>query len=466
MTYKLSYPFGAVSGDTQMDAPNDIAISRINLPKSQIGGDVVVNELSILTRQNVKISLLDSFLDFNIDENVFSASIVGSVTIGDIGGAIEKWEIEGGETITLKVSMPATQDVIVWRQDFIVNKISRYEVDVSNLTKKYTLFFSSRSFVNSTKKLIFKSYKNTNINDAVVSLFKEMSDNDLAIEDPKVTLTAPFVSTGIMPHRAIEALAERACTKNKFYVFFERFIPVVGTYPTGGKFASSHYFGSYEKLIDDSITGGVHTLQFNQNSDGRVEGKNIRVSKLTYKENFNHLECMLLGLYNTTITSIDPIKRTHNVEKFGYKNRETGDFYANKLLDEQNIFNTYDNNKNEIPGRRLILSSINDTINRKNWLSNNIFGHLSKSMFKLEVDVQGATNSIGVGHVINLMIPSAYDKQLTLNSSDPLPDGYHSGKYFVSGVKHSLSGTSYIKRLELTRGSSPINLNRLIPVFP
>jgi len=175
---------------------------------------------------------------------------------------------------------------------------------------------------------------------------------------------------------------------------------------------------------------------------------------------------MLLGLYNTTITSIDPIKRTHNVEKFGYKNRETGDFYANKLLDEQNIFNTYDNNKNEIPGRRLILSSINDTINRKNWLSNNIFGHLSKSMFKLEVDVQGATNSIGVGHVINLMIPSAYDKQLTLNSSDPLPDGYHSGKYFVSGVKHSLSGTSYIKRLELTRGSSPINLNRLIPVSP
>ena len=59
MTYQLSYPFGAVSGDTQMDAPNDIAISRINLPKSQIGGDVVVNEISILTRQNVKISLLD-----------------------------------------------------------------------------------------------------------------------------------------------------------------------------------------------------------------------------------------------------------------------------------------------------------------------------------------------------------------------------------------------------------------------
>lgn len=463
MAYTLSYPFGALSGDTRIDSSEEISIIRNKLPNPQIGGDVVVNDLSIITRQNVKVSLLDSFIDFNIDENVFSSSIVGAVTIGDIGGAIEKWEIEGGETITLKVSMPGTQDIIVWRQDFIVNKISRYEVDVNNLTKKYTLFFSSKSFVNSTKKLIFKSYKNTNVNDAVMSMFKEMSENDLAIEDPKVTLNTPFVSTGLMPHKAIEAMAQRSCTKNKFFVFFERFIPVVGSYPTGEKFASSHYFGSYEKLIEDSLVGGTHTLYFNQNPDARIENKNIRVSKLTYKENFNHMECMVLGLYNTTITSINPISRTYSTDKFGYKNRDTGDFYANKLMDEKNIFNTYDNNKNEIPGRRLILSSINDTINRKNWLPNNIFGHLSKSMFKLEVDIQGATNPIGVGHVVNLVIPSAYDKQLTLNSSTPLPDAYHSGKYFVSGVKHSITRTNYIKRLELTRGSSPIDLNRLVP---
>jgi hypothetical protein len=169
---------------------------------------------------------------------------------------------------------------------------------------------------------------------------------------------------------------------------------------------------------------------------------------------------MTLGLYNTTITAIDPITREYQVDKFGYKNRETGDFYENKLIDDKNIFNTYDNNKNQIPGRRLILSSINDTINRKSWLPNNMFGHLSKSMFKLEVDIQGATNSIGVGHVVNLVIPSAYDKKLTLNSATQLPDAFHSGKYFVSGVKHSLTGTSYVKRLELTRGSTPLDLNR------
>lgn len=460
MDHNISHPFGAIAKDSRIDEPNDISLVKNNLPQTQIGGDVVINEMSIVTRRGERLSLLDSFVDFNIDENMFSSSIFGAVTIGDTAGAIEKCEISGGETIILKVSMPGTQDIIVWRQDFIVNKISKHTVDIANLSKKYTLYFSSRSFVESAKKLIFKSYKNTNIGTAVSSLFKEMSDNDLSMEDPKITLTTPFISTGLMPHKAIEALTQRACSKNKFYIFFERFIPVIGTYPDGQKFASAHYFGSYENLIRESEGGGIHTLYVTKNQNGKVEPGIIRVIKLTHVENFNHLECMTLGLYNTTITAIDPITREYQVDKFGYKNRETGDFYENKLIDDKNIFNTYDNNKNQIPGRRLILSSINDTINRKSWLPNNMFGHLSKSMFKLEVDIQGATNSIGVGHVVNLVIPSAYDKKLTLNSATQLPDAFHSGKYFVSGVKHSLTGTSYVKRLELTRGSTPLDLNR------
>ena len=461
MKYEITNAFGALSND-EIDNPNNVSIIKTAPPKSQIGGDVIINELSIITRQGVRISLLDSFAGFNIDENVFSAFVIGSVTINDIGGALEKWEIEGGETIALKFSIPKTNEIIVWREDLIITKIGKYEVDNTNLTRRYTLYFTSKSFINSTKKLIFKSYKNTNIKDAVLSMFGEMSNNDLAVEDSRVTLTKPFIATGIMPHKAITMMAERACVKNKFFIFYERFVPVMGTYPDGSKFASSHYFGSYEKLIEESTAGGIHSIYFNLNQDAKIEGKKIRAVRLAYQENFNHLECMTLGLYNTTMTAINPVNRTYSVEKFGYKNRDTGDFYENKLLDDKNIFNTYDNNKNEIPGRKLFFSSINDPVDRKSWLPNNIFG-LSKSLLKLEVDIQGATNSIGVGHVVNLVIPSAYDRQLALNSSTPLPDAMHSGKYFVSGVQHSLSGATYVKRLELTRGSSPINLNKLVP---
>ena len=80
--------------------------------------------------------------------------------------------------------------------------------------------------------------------------------------------------------------------------------------------------------------------------------------------------------------------------------------------------------------------------------------------FKVEVDIQGATNNIGTGHIINLVIPSAFDKQMVPDSSNLLLDEYNSGKYFVSGVKHSITLSTYIKRLELTRGSIPIDFNK------
>ena len=81
-------------------------------------------------------------------------------------------------------------------------------------------------------------------------------------------------------------------------------------------------------------------------------------------------------------------------------------------------------------------------------------------MFKVEVDIQGATNNIGTGHIINLVIPSAFDKQMVPDSPNLLLDEYNSGKYFVSGVKHSITLSTYIKRLELTRGSIPIDFNK------
>jgi len=81
-------------------------------------------------------------------------------------------------------------------------------------------------------------------------------------------------------------------------------------------------------------------------------------------------------------------------------------------------------------------------------------------MYKLDIDVQGATNSIGTGHVINLVVPSGLDKKILPSSTTPILDQYHGGKYFVSGVQHNITLSSYIKKLELTRGSIPIDLNK------
>ena len=459
--YNLPYPFGRITDNVGFEeAP--LSLKTKDSVSKNIGGNFVINEISITTRQGLNVSLLDAFETISINEHMFSSAVVGSITLIDIGAGIEKFQLQGGEKITLKLSKPITNEILLWREDFIVNKIGAHMVDVTSLASKYTLYFTSRSFVNSTKKNLFKSYKG-NVANTVFSIFSEMSKNDLMLDDPKITLQKPFISTGLMPHRAIEELAQRSCSKSKFFLFFERLFPVVGTYADGKAFAATHYFGSYDKLIEDSnLSGGAHNIYFMPNQDGQIESSIIRTSRLTKKDNFNHIELLTRGHYSSTITSLDPIKRNSTTTVVGYANNVTQDFYSTKLLDANNIFSTYSTTNGETPGRRLIFNSeyFNDPIQRESWLRSNIFGSLSKIMFKLDIDIQGATNSIGTGHVINLVVPSGLDKKILSSSSTPILDQYHGGKYFVSGVQHNITLSSYIKKLELTRGSIPIDLNK------
>ena len=459
--YNLPYPFGRITDNVGFEeAP--LSLKTKDSVGRNVGGTFVINEISITTRQGLTVSLLDTFETINIDEHMFSSAVIGSITIIDSGAGIEKFQLQGGEKITLKLSKPTTNEILLWREDFIVNKIGAHMVDVTNLASKYILYFTSRSFVNSTKKNLFRSYKG-NVANTVFSIFSEMSKNDLMLDDPKITLQKPFISTGLMPHRAIEELAQRSCSKSKFFLFFERLFPVVGTYANGKAFAASHYFGSYDKLIVDSdLSGGGHNIYFMPNQDGQIESNIIRTSRLTKKDNFNHIELLTRGHYSSTITSLDPIKRNSTTTVVGYANNVTQDLYSTKLLDANNIFSTYSTTNGETPGRRLIFNSeyLNDSIQRESWLRSNIFGSLSKIMFKLDIDIQGATNSIGTGHVINLVVPSGLDKKILPSSSTPILDEYHGGKYFVSGVKHTITLSSYIKKLELTRGSIPIDLNK------
>jgi hypothetical protein len=461
--YTLPYPFGKTIDDFEFQKSNLSLNTKDTVPKA-IGGSFVINQLSIETRQGLQISLLEAFESLDIDENIFSSAIVGSVTLTDVGGGIEKFQLQGGEKLLIKFAKPNTNEILIWREDLIINKIGAHTVNMDSLGARYSLYFTSRSFVNSMKKNLYKSYKNMSVATAVRSIFSEMSSNDLMLEDPKITINNPFISTGLMPHKAIEALAQRSCSRSKFFLFFERFFPVIGKYTDGKPFASTHFFGSYDKLVEDSTTGGIHNIIYSPNADAKIEPSYIRTTKLTKKDNFNHLEMMLFGHYNTTITSIDPIKRNSTVTNIGYSREENGtkDFYTNKLIDKNNIFNTYNNNNGETPGRKLIFSSshFNDPIQRSSWLKDNIFGSLSKTMFKIEVDIQGATNNIGSGHIVNLVIPSALDKKMLPGQSNLITDEYNGGRYFVSGVKHNITLTTYVKRLELSRGSIPIDFNR------
>lgn len=453
----------SLSGSFNQDvAGNKVQIRHDSNVVNDIGGSFDLKRIALLMNSGEEIDLKGYFSNLLIEENIFSPSISGQLTIEDTVGGLEKFVMQGGETLILKMCKPKSDDIIVWREDLIVHKISKSPVSPLNLMSKYDLFFTSKSHINSLKKNLFKSYKKTSVLEAVYSIYKEMSANDIVIEDPKITLQNPFISTGVCPHKAIDYLAQRSCSKNKFFVFFERFVPVYGNYSDGKPFTTSHYFGSVEKLIKDSENIPPKTIVFAPKLNAMQETSIIRASRYERQENFNHINGMMLGFYNTTISSINPIKRTYKKQKLSYTDSavETTDFYPNKLFSTLNIFNTYDDKKNETPGRKVILSSINDSINRESWLANHIYGQLSKTMFKIAVDIQGGTNTIGIGNVVNFATPSQISVMLNPQSAFPELDPIYSGRYLVTSVIHAISSSQYIKTLHLSRGSTPFNFDK------
>ena len=429
---------------------------------NDIGGTVEINEISLIVKSGQKINLLDVYDGIAVEENIFSTGIAGMIRIKDLVGGLEKFVIRGGETLIIKMSKPNNGGILIWREDLIVSKVGTGSHHLSSGGTLYALHFVSRSFVNSSKKNLFKSYGNQSLANAVVDIYKKMSVNDLFIEDPRITLQKPFICTGISPHRAIDRLAQRSCSKDKYFVFFERFVPIYGNYPDNQPFSTSHYFGSIEKIINDANNSRTPTIAYTTKTDANREPSYIRAINLKRRANFNHIPAMQYGLYNTTISSINPIERTVSTQKLSYTdiNESTRDFYENKMIDDINIFANYDDLNYEIPGRKVIVQSINDSVAKETWLKNNLFGQLTKTYFQISIDVEGATNRIGVGHVINFILPSTADNTLNIMGNFVTLDLLYSGKYLVTGVKHAIRSGKYLKTLELSRSSVPIDLNQ------
>lgn len=427
-----------------------------------IGGSVDLRELSILVKDGRKISLLDSYDSIVIEENLFSSFISGAVKLRDTGAGFEKFALTGGEILHIMIVKSGNKDIIVWRQDLVVTKISGGDIDVISGAKIYSLHFSPRTYINSLKTCLFKSYKQQSISDAALSIYREISPNDLFIENSRVTLANPFISAGFMPHKALDYLAQRACTKDKYFVFFERFVPNYGNFSDTSAFTSSHYFGSIDKLVKESEDLRIKTIVFAPKTFSISENATIRASKFLTKDNFNHIPAMQLGFYNSRITSINPITKQVTHDKIAYtdKSKEINDLYEGRMFEDSNIFSIYNDLKNQVPGRKVITSSINDSVSKEQWLKNHIYGYLAKNYFKINVEIQGGTNKISAGHIVKFFTPSQYDRLLNPQNPSPVADVLHSGKYIVTKVTHIISNSMYVKNLDMARASIPFDINR------
>jgi hypothetical protein len=443
------------------------------------GADTILTtqtESFLLQIANIKIKgdsiidLVNVLVEIEVFEDIFKSSLTGSITINDFVGGFEKFVLTGGERITLKIAMPGTGNLVtINRDDLIVHEFSKIKASTtSNL--QYKLYFASEASLNSHKKRIFRSFgTERNLENIIGQLYETVGNRSkIKIDAPQTYMSSQFLSPGYTPIDAINSIAKRAATNGVYHVFYER----LSNNMQGESY--HHYFTSingiflaantnlYDREIPQilySPVGATFTTTYPE--------FNIRAKTVEFQNNYNHLSSMIGGFYNSRVRSLDILSRRYTNTKISYNElNQLGQLdyaYSNKFLDEKNFFSTYDSN--DFPGERLIVSPINDAFKQKStWIKNETLGGFLNSSIRVNVDIAGGTNRLGVGDVIDLKLPSRANHAVNLENPIVPNDIVYSGKYIITACRHTITRLGYTKKLELSRGNMRFNLDQLIAI--
>lgn len=397
-------------------------------------------------------------------EDLFSPNITGSILIQDMAGGHEKFILTGGEKLSIKVMRADRGETVISRSDLVVYEISKMKVDNQN-SLSYDIRFTTETAIKSQKKRIFKSFgTERKLSNIVKKIFKDISsESKLYLPDFGTAAEKPFVCPGYSPIEAIQFIAKRACIDGNYYVFFER---VNTSIITGNNW--THYFLNVKFMKDFFLSQPIPKLtvqpaiQYTTNA----RQQEIQIRSYQIQQNFNHLTAMTQGYYNSKVTSIDLLTKKYSEKIINYKQRgpnQLGDVYRNSYLDAYNTFNQYDNGYPEQPGERLIVSPNADIIsNKANWIEQDLYGAITNSAIRLIIEIPGGNNKIGVGNIVDVNIPSIANKLVNQDSTLIPNDSVYSGNYMVTAVKHIMTKTSYIKRLEVSRGTFKFDIDQII----
>lgn len=415
-------------------------------------------ELSIKVKGNSKVSIKETFSSLEIFEDIFSNSIHGFVEILDRDGGLEKFMITGGEELTITVLKPEpSTDILFTRQDLIVHQISKVDVNDQN-SITYRLFFMPKSAINSSKKRIYRAYRNNlNVAELINKIYNEIEDtSNLGFLGENVALTKTFLSPGYTPFEAIDFLTKRASSIGRYHLFFERLGRVSG---------KKHVYGSLDKIRNYWIATGIIPVIFYNPQFNYITEENssaIRASSIEYQSNFDHMSNMMSGFYNSRIRLINPIaKSVQNLELnyIGLANAGS----TNPIIENTNIFASYNNSYPEYPGERMAISAINDPqANKLFWILQDTFGSINMNMIRINLDISGGSNDIGVGNLISLKVPSIHAKQLNYEGTYVADDMIYAGQYVVTAVRHILTYTSYTKKIEISKSGTNVNIQNAI----
>lgn len=437
--------------------PSDNDYSNVD----QISNSYFLQKLTIKIKGGEVVSMAEVFQNMEIFEDIYSSALHGTIDILDMAGGFSKYVISGGETISI-VACKSVDDtsIIIDRDDFVVYQITDMRRP-ENGVMQYRLHFMCGALINAQKQRLYRTYQgpyDRTISELVKTIYRDIDDVSklsITVDDQKCYLNNPFVSPGYTPLQAIEELAKRASVSGDYYLFFERLSKLDG---------KSHFFASTKTMKEYGKAfsrQGMITIRHNVSAmtlyTPGSNGFNFNATNIEFVDNYNHMQNMMSGLYNSNIKMLDLVSRSFTDVRVNYEEiMGTNPLSVNSgnIFDQ---FKSYDN-----PGERIVVRGRNDSISNSGaWLKIDAVNSVVMSMFRLIVTMPG-NNILGVGNYINLQMPSDQARTLNIGAGILQNDSVYSGNYLITAVKHTLNLKEYIKRIEVSKIDNSINTDNMI----
>ena len=394
-------------------------------------GDVILKKLNIVLRNNTRVDITQIFVDLQLNEDIFSNTLRGMVTINDHIDLLSSAPLLGEEVIEIECYTPGLEEVKhLVNQKFQIYKITD-RVRTSAEAQVYNIHFASPEYlINEINKI--STYLSGNTADSIIKIFADErylnSKKTLFIpEHPRnsITLATPFWT----PFKIINWLSSRSIRGGGTpdFLFFETL-------------TRGYQFIPLTRLIEE----GEHVLRYGDsgvsvNSDTYDITRDYSTIRSLYvDEVFDYIKRAQSGYYASRLMTSNIL--TKSLSSTNLKQSEFFDKYPH--LNNRNPV-TQDTN---ISKNAALYSFVNQEfafngqrdLNFNDWFLQRIqyFSGLTNT-YKLNIQVAGRFD-IGIGRLISIDFELIRQHNSNENYLNDIRQN-SSGRFLVTAVNHVIT---------------------------
>jgi len=444
-------------------------------PSLQKAGSVNIEEIKLLSSNNVEIDLNEFIVEINLYEDLFSSHLYGDIALSDSRNLIDQLPIIGEEFLNLTFFTPGFDSYKI-KKTFRVFRLSNRRIVRDNNTQTFVLHFASielfydillplyRSFTGKITDLVEQIYfdylaesRNFILNDNGTSDFSTTNTPLTIIND--TSNSVKFVSPGWSPFKCINWLASKSIPKegvSKNYLFWES--------------NKSFYFGSIEYLFKDALENqnivGVYSYSPNNNKNNKdrdIAKEMMTITEIEMSQTTDHVKNYTNGYLANRLITLDVFNKKYQFFDYDYVEEYKNSYHTSGKGDRAvPVFvpespRNFSSSISYYPVNPKLFNDFPGNVSEK---MGEIYGNRKSTLLdltniKLNITVPGRSD-IEVGNLIYINFP-ALGPAVESDVNKEHIDRSYSGYYIITAIHHRLTSLEHVMIMEVVKDSLKVD---------